>query len=240
MRMVQFSPFHRRVLDVALTICDDLGLYLAGGYAVKAHGLVERPSHDLDFATDSFRPLPEIVEIAADTYRQARFDAAVTRGTPRMGQIAVTDPMTNEICKVDFLKEPLQKKPVLIDFMYVVALDDLVGMKATALASRGAPRDYIDVAAAAEIYSFREIERLIRLRNGSEETIRARDLVARLEALDRTGDDMFEEYGLDEEQIRSVRRFALNWAEEIKQRRAADGDAEEDFDPDVSRALYED
>lgn len=239
MCVFDFPPFHRRILDVALTVCDDLGLYLAGGYAVKAHGLVERPSQDLDFATDSLRPLPEIIEITADTYRDAGFDVVITRGSPRMGQILVTDPMTEESCKVDFLKEPLQKKPVLIGSMRVVALDDLVGMKATALASRAAARDFIDVSAAARIYPFREIERLIGLRNG-DEGIHPRQIVNRLEWLDGIDDDLLESYGLDQEQIREIRRFAVAWADEIKQRRAADGDADSDWEPDIAGALYED
>lgn len=69
--VIEFPPFHRRVLDAALDICQELGLYLAGGYAVKAHGLVDRPSQDLDLATDSLRPLSEVIDRVSRAYRDA-------------------------------------------------------------------------------------------------------------------------------------------------------------------------
>jgi len=42
---------HKALVDAALPVCARYGLAVAGGYAVKAHGLVERPSEDIDFAT---------------------------------------------------------------------------------------------------------------------------------------------------------------------------------------------
>lgn len=45
------DELHRRLLDVGFTAGPDLGLVLAGGYALVAHDLVNRPSRDIDFAT---------------------------------------------------------------------------------------------------------------------------------------------------------------------------------------------
>jgi hypothetical protein len=42
---------HRALVEAVLPVCSRYGLAVAGGYAVKAHGLVERPSEDIDFAT---------------------------------------------------------------------------------------------------------------------------------------------------------------------------------------------
>jgi len=51
---------HRALVEAVLPVCSRYGLAVAGGYAVKAHGLVERPSEDIDFATGAalacFRP----------------------------------------------------------------------------------------------------------------------------------------------------------------------------------------
>jgi hypothetical protein len=38
---------HKALVDAALPVCARYGLAVAGGYAVKAHGLVERPSVDV-------------------------------------------------------------------------------------------------------------------------------------------------------------------------------------------------
>lgn len=236
--MIELPPFHGRVLESALSICHDHRLYLAGGYAVKAYGLVERPSQDLDFATDSPRPLQEIIGLAADAFRGRGFDIVIVRGSPRMGRVEVHDRATGEMCEVDFLKEPLQKAPVEIGPLIVVAMDDLAGMKASALAQRALPRDFIDVCALSEFIPLREIERLAKLR--SDEDFQTFALVHRLESVTDIAMEEFTGYGLDEERVRRLYCWAQAWADEIKQRRAADGDADRDWDPDIIDALYED
>jgi hypothetical protein len=82
---------------------------LAGGYAVRAHGLVNRPSKDVDFATDSFRPLDEITDVLADAYRAHGFEVEKARGTPPMARLDVTDPSTGQTCAVDLMKMALQR-----------------------------------------------------------------------------------------------------------------------------------
>jgi hypothetical protein len=42
---------HALLVQAAMPVCTQYGLALAGGYAIKAHGLVDRPSDDVDFAT---------------------------------------------------------------------------------------------------------------------------------------------------------------------------------------------
>lgn len=233
--VIDFPPFHFRVLEAGLDVCRAQGLYIAGGYAVKAHGLVERPSQDLDFATDSSRPLDEIVQLLADAYRSTGFEVTVLEGTSRMVRLVVADPESRQACEVDVLKEPLQRSPVLVGTLQVVSLDDVVGMKTGALQQRGLPRDFIDVAAASKLLPVKEIEQLARVRT---DEFRPRDLVMRLESVELFDDELFTAYGLDEDAIREIRRFAFAWAEDIKARRAADGDAEADFDPDITEVLY--
>lgn len=237
--MLKFPPFHERVLEPMLALCEQYSLYLAGGYAVKAHGLVDRPSQDLDFATDSFHPLHEIIDRATQAYRDAGFEVVDLRDTsPQMGRIEVHDTATGERCEVDFLKEPLQKAPVPMGRLTVVAMDDLAGMKASALATRAAPRDFIDVRALSEFIPLREIERRARIRN--EEEFHVRYLAESLEAIGELAFEEFESLGLDGDQLRELMLWAQAWADEIKQRRVADGDADEDYEPDIAEAFHED
>lgn len=42
------DPFHERLARVALDTAARYGFCLAGGYAVQAHGFVERVSKDVD------------------------------------------------------------------------------------------------------------------------------------------------------------------------------------------------
>jgi hypothetical protein len=45
------DPFHERLARVALEHIGRFGFALAGGHAVQAHGMVERPSEDVDLFT---------------------------------------------------------------------------------------------------------------------------------------------------------------------------------------------
>lgn len=47
------DPFHARLARVALAAAERYGFALAGGYAVQAHGFLDRPSADVDIFTTS-------------------------------------------------------------------------------------------------------------------------------------------------------------------------------------------
>lgn len=70
---MEMPDLHRRVLDAALEMCGAHGLVLAGGYAMRAHGLVDRASQDLDFATFTAASLDEATDDLAGAYRAAGF-----------------------------------------------------------------------------------------------------------------------------------------------------------------------
>jgi hypothetical protein len=59
------------LVDAAQPVCARYGLAVAGGYAIKAHGLVERPSEDIDFATGTAVPMEEIVAASVRRDRHA-------------------------------------------------------------------------------------------------------------------------------------------------------------------------
>ena len=88
-------------MDAALPVCARYGPAVAGGYAVKAHGLVERPSEDIDFATGTAAPMEEIVAALASAYRMVGFEVRVLDAEGRKGHLLVgqsicrTPPMTS-------------------------------------------------------------------------------------------------------------------------------------------------
>jgi hypothetical protein len=57
---VNLSDLHRRLLSDVLAIGAVYPLGITGGYAVQAHGLVDRLSQDLDVATENPAPMEEI------------------------------------------------------------------------------------------------------------------------------------------------------------------------------------
>ncbi|MDX6417923.1 MAG: hypothetical protein QOG28_2543 [Trebonia sp.] len=84
---------HRALVEAVLPVCSRYGLAVAGGYAVKAHGLVERPSEDIDFATGTAAPVEQVVDALASGYRTAGFAVQVLCADGRKGHLLVTFPM---------------------------------------------------------------------------------------------------------------------------------------------------
>ncbi|GAA3099584.1 nucleotidyl transferase AbiEii/AbiGii toxin family protein [Streptosporangium carneum] len=227
--MIPLPPFQQRMLQAVLPACTRFGLVLAGGYAMNAHGLTERPSNDLDFATAAETPLPEVADGIADAFREAGLDVTVVEVTPRMGRLVVSDPVTEQSCEFDLLREAFQRQPVIVGDVSVVSLDDAVGLKMRALHERSLARDVIDVASVSHLYGFRELEHLARLHN---EEFSLAELVMRLEFVELIADEDFEAYGVGEERVGEIRRFAAAWVEDIGLRRAEEGDAEYDDIPE--------
>jgi len=209
---VRLPDLHRRLLADALVVGHEYDLALAGGYAVQAHGLVSRPSQDLDFATQHPAEIPDIAQRLAGGLRGRGWAVTVVDTRPLKARLLVTDPDTREACEVDLLKEALWKRPVKLDVGPVVDLEDLVAMKVRALGDRGLPRDVIDVHAACRYYSVLELEQL-GLRNEVEFDLG--ELRDRLESVVWVSDEEFAAYGLGKEEITQLRQWAQDWESDL-------------------------
>lgn len=53
------DAFHERLARVALRVGGSYGFCLAGGYAVQAHGMVDRRSEDVDLFTTHVARVPD-------------------------------------------------------------------------------------------------------------------------------------------------------------------------------------
>ncbi|MFD0783228.1 nucleotidyl transferase AbiEii/AbiGii toxin family protein [Micromonospora azadirachtae] len=123
------EDLHRRLLQVGFAAGDDLGLVLAGGYALSAHQLVDRPSRDIDFATATALPLPIVAARLTEAYVSAGFVARVIEATPRMARLIVlAGPVA---CEVDLLKEAIGP-PASLAVGPVLAFEDAIGLKVRA------------------------------------------------------------------------------------------------------------
>ncbi|WP_326721142.1 MULTISPECIES: nucleotidyl transferase AbiEii/AbiGii toxin family protein [unclassified Streptomyces] len=222
---MKLPDLHRRLLKDALNVGSAYELALAGGYAVQAHGLVSRPSQDLDFATQHPASMADIVATLAGGLRGKGWSVAVVDTRPLKARLLVTDPHSREACEVDLLKEALSRRPVSMDVGQVVDLEDLVSMKVRALGDRGLPRDVIDVRAACEYYSVLELERL-GLREEAEFNLG--ELRDRLESVVWVSDEEFAAYGLGSEEIAELRHWAQDWESDLGLRLAEEYDDPDD------------
>lgn len=106
---------------------------------------------------------------------------------------------------------------------------EAVGAAVWVLHERGLAADLAAVAGAAGSRAFRDLEALARRWH---DDFSLAELVMRLEFAELMPEEAFEACGLDPQRAGAVRAFADAWVDDIKLRRADDGDADYD-DPDL-------
>jgi Nucleotidyl transferase AbiEii toxin, Type IV TA system len=203
---------HKALVQAVLPVCSRYRLAVAGGYAVKAHGLVERPSEDIDFATATAAPIEEIVAALGAAYRAAGFTVQILDAEGRKGHLLVTFPLGGTY-RVDVLKEPLNYPAVWMEFGPVIALKDAVALKMGALHDRALPRDVLDAYGASS--HFTRAELIAACRAALDEDFSLEMLRDQLAFASAYPDEAFARYGAQPELIAEVRAWALNWSTEI-------------------------
>jgi hypothetical protein len=213
------TGLHREVVAVALRAAARYGFALGGGNALIAHGVIDRPTEDVDLFTDRDRGVAAAADAVAAALREAGYTAE--RQDEAVGLAEVFEGMGEELAEwiitaPDGREMMLQMayfdrghQPVIMEFGPVLDLDDVLGGKVAALASRAAERDYLDVAAAlARGYS---VAQLTGLAVALDPGLTAEDFADAGQRLDRLGDDRFARYGLDPEDVSRLREQFAAW-----------------------------
>jgi nucleotidyltransferase AbiEii toxin of type IV toxin-antitoxin system len=213
------SDLHRDVAAVALRAAARHGFALAGGNALIAHGVIDRPTEDVDLFTDREHGVAAAADAVEAALREAGYTPERQDKTAGLAEVfeGVGEGLAEWIIATPDGREMMLQiayfdrghQPVLMEFGPVLDLDDVLGGKVTALASRAAERDYIDVAAAlARGYS---VAQLTGLAVTLDPGLTAEDFADAGQRLDRLGDDRFARYGLTQEDVTRLRERFTAW-----------------------------
>lgn len=210
---------HRKITATALRAAARYGFALGGGNALIAHGVIDRPTEDVDLFTDREHGVAAAASAVEASLRAAGYAAEPQDKTGGLADIfegageglaewIVTAPSGEQtVLQMAYFDRCHQ--PVVMDFGPVLDLSDVIGGKVCALASRALERDYIDVAAAiARGYTTSELTSLaVALDPG----LTAEDFADAGQRLDRLDDDRFERYGLDAGDVARLRDQFAAW-----------------------------
>jgi hypothetical protein len=209
--------FYREVARVALAAAGPHRFVLGGGVAWAAHGLVVRPTEDVDPFADvegaaaaaaaGVRAALEragyrVVEADADSDLGELFD-----GFDRDMREFVVSRDGRQI-RLSLARLDRYRSPVVMDLGPVMDVRDLLANKTAALVNRREVRDYIDVSAALVRY---DVAELLGLARQVEPALDLEDVRAAGRYLDQVPDRRFTRYGLDAAQIAEVRRRMAAW-----------------------------
>lgn len=215
---------HLRVLLDGAPVFEQHSLLLAGGYAFRAHRILHRPSQDLDFATGTHTPLPEIAEHVRLAFQAAGYSVRLIDATARYARLVLRFPDSGNEVEVDLLKEALAPKYITVQIdpeasVRALSLEDTVGLKARAWHDRFVIRDIIDLYAVASAFSYADLEALGR-RHDPDLDLEA--ILDHLAGVSVFADEDFAEYGLDEPGITELRRWVTAWYDNLARRLAAE------------------
>lgn len=216
------DELHQRLIGIGLRAAAEHGFALAGGYAVQAHDVVTRLSDDVDLFTswDRRDELAAAAEQVAAAYRDAGLAVTVDEQREHYVRLQITDPATNpagdleQATKVELLPDLRLNPPVQMSIGPVLHRDDVAGGKMTALFSRAAARDYIDVASllSGGHYTRTALLELAARRDGGFD----RSVFAQMLAgIHRYKDEDFLRYGIERAQLDAVRAEIVDWHREL-------------------------
>jgi hypothetical protein len=194
---------HRQVAEIVLGAASGYLVALGGGNALLAHEVSDRPTQDIDVffgRTDDLAEATPAIEaaLAAAGYGVESVDK--TGGLTEIWEDAgeglaeweVTTPDGEHVVQVQAGHFEVLAKPVKMKGIGpVLALDDIAGHKACAMATRAVARDFVDIAALQEYREKYRWARLIELARERDPGLELADFAEAVRRFDRLADDRF-------------------------------------------------
>lgn len=209
----RMAPVHRRLAEIGLRAGSPYGFALAGGHAVGAHGILQRPSEDVDLFADWHRraDFPAAVDVVVGAYRAEGYDVRIDHRTETFARLYVCEPATvDEQFRVELVANWRIQPPVQMDIGLVLHADDVMAGKMDALYNRAAARDFLDIDAAVAAGRY-TIDQLCRLAEAVDAGFDRPMFTDMLRHIDRFDDQEFTQYGLAAAEVPALRARVEQW-----------------------------
>jgi hypothetical protein len=209
------DPRHRRLAEIALQAAgSDYGLALAGGYAVRAHGIGDRPSGDVDLFTDWQRraDFPAVTDLVIKALTDSGYLVDVDARADTFARLLITpsDESDTEPQKMELAADWRAHPPVTLNIGPVLHPDDAVGNKMAALYGRALARDFLDIDAVLTSGRYSG-EQLLQLAEAADAGFDRAMFADTLGALGQVSDAAFAAYGTNAPDIQRLRQRFADW-----------------------------
>lgn len=206
-----------RVTRLLLDALDGSEFALAGAGAIRAHGLTDRPTEDVDLFTG-----PRIDEddfgaavIAGEQALQnAGYESTRLREAGMFVRLRVQAGGGLEL-DVDFAVNWRADPPVQMSLGPVLSERDAVAGKLSAVYSRGEVRDFLDLDAIRASGRYTDTE-LLALGQEHDAGFDRSVFAAQLSRMARIRPSMAEQYGVSTEAFENAQRRTLSWARKLR------------------------
>lgn len=210
------EPRHERIARIALAAGARYGLALAGGYAISAHGIGNRPSGDVDLFTswqhrDEF---PNLMAAVVSALQTSGYKATTVMSAETFARLTLTDLSDGTEEKLELSVDWRAHDPVQLDIGPVLHADDAVANKVCALFGRALPRDFLDVDAALTSGRYTR-EQLLELAANADHGFDRLLFADALGALTQITDAAFAEYRAKPGMVADMRHRFAQWRQEL-------------------------
>jgi hypothetical protein len=226
------DDLHQEVAFVALGAAAGHGFALGGGNALIAHGLIDRRTEDVDLFTDRESGVAAAAEAVEGALRGAGYGVDRQDKTAGLADVfygmgeglaewIITAPGGRQMT-LQMAYFERGHSPVIMEFGPVLDLEDAIGGKVCALASRAYERDYADTAAALGRYS---VDEVIGFARRLDPGLGDQDFADAGQRLDQLSDRRFTAVGISPGDITRIRERLAGWPREASPRETEPGSA---------------
>lgn len=221
--MTDFVQKQREIASVALKASENHGFALAGSGAIREHGLINRPTQDVDIfstmeASATFKPTVDNV-IAA--LREHGYQVDVDRQSDYFARLVVRDPDDGYRTEIDMGIDYRSLPTTRLSVGPVLSLRDAVANKATALFSRNETRDFLDFDSIRRKSPFSDKE-LIELISETDLGFDLHYFVQILDSVSSIQPSEVKPYGYSAADLKGVQTRLLAFANQVRHGLASD------------------
>ncbi|WP_167202155.1 nucleotidyl transferase AbiEii/AbiGii toxin family protein [Actinomyces respiraculi] len=214
--MSEKNHTQREVTRIALAGIAQAGFALAGSGAIREHGVIDRPTEDVDLFT-TMQDADEFARAVDRVVRDLRENGYEVEEVRRVEYFARLEVRAGGELQldVDMGVDWRANDPVWLDIGPVLSVEDAVGNKISAVYSRGEPRDYLDVDAIRQWGRFTD-EQLLTVAAARDDGFEMAMFAHQLEAVRQVTLLDVERYGIGAEQLEAVKARCLQWAVSVR------------------------
>lgn len=211
------DEFHDRLTRIALDAVGRYGFCLAGGYAIQAHGFLERRSEDVDlFApANTEERFAEAVRTLTSALRANGLTATMATQGATFARLNVIDEHDGNQARMELGIDWRSHPPTHLEIGPVLHADDAVANKACALFGRAEVRDYVDVDAILQSGRY-TVARLVELAMEHDPGFDPEHFAEALSAIRRLPSSAFDHYGFSRVQHDALVARVLTYADQVQ------------------------
>ncbi|WP_085528357.1 nucleotidyl transferase AbiEii/AbiGii toxin family protein [Kocuria massiliensis] len=206
--------FQREVATVLLENLSQHGFVLTGSGALREHGIINRPTEDVDLFTNPQQStsFQDATSRAVQALKETGYDVEVGRDLEMFKNITIT--RDAQSVQVDFGVDYRGHAPAYMDVGAVLDIDDAVGSKVSALYGRHYPRDFLDVDSIRQSgrYSDEELLNAVEAQDPGFDREYFSHILAGAEYL--TVEEVGV-YGVDADQLQQIQHRLQEWVSEL-------------------------